>query len=96
MAVGMALVEKRADLLRLPERHGVKHVSVFGSLAQGEASPGSDLDLLVDVDEGRSLFDLIAFKLDAEELLGRKVDVVTRAGLSPYLAPHILTSEVPL
>jgi len=50
----------------------------------------------VDVEEGRSLFDLIAFKLDAEELLGRKVDVVTRTGLSPYLAPHILAGEVPL
>lgn len=96
MVVGMALGEKRAELLRLAKRHGVKHVSVFGSLARGEASPGSDVDFLVDVEEGRSLFDLIAFKLDAEDLLGREVDVVTRAGLSPYLAPHILAGEVPL
>ena len=82
----MPLVEKRAQLLCLAQRHGVKHVSVFGSLARGETSPGSDVDLLMDVEEGRSLFDLIAFKVDAEELLGREVDVVTRAGLSPYLA----------
>jgi predicted nucleotidyltransferase len=86
----------RDQILSLARCHGVQRVSVFGSFARGEETESSDIDLLVDMEEGRSLFDLISFKLDLEELLGREVDVVSRNGLSPYLAEHILAEEIPL
>ena len=86
----------RKDILRLARQHGVQRVSLFGSVARGETTESSDVDLLVDMESGRTLFDLIAFKLDVEELLGCEVDVVSRGGLSPYLAEYILAEEIPL
>ena len=96
MAVQSQLAEKRKDVLRLAQRHGILRVSVFGSAARQQATASSDLDLLVDLEDGRSLFDLIAFQMDVEALLGRTVDVVSRRGMSPYLADYILAAEVPL
>ena len=86
----------REDILHLARQHGVRQVSLFGSVAKGQATESSDVDLLVQMEEGRTLFDLIAFKLDVEALLGRKVDVVSREGLSPYLSEYILAEEMPL
>ena len=64
--------------------------------ARGDAREGSDLDLLVDLEPGRSLLDLVAIKQDLEDLLGRDVDVVTEAGLSPYLRDQALREAVAL
>jgi predicted nucleotidyltransferase len=86
----------REDILRLACQHGVRQVSLFGSAARDQATEGSDIDLLVQMEDGRTLFDLIAFKLDVEALLDREVDVVSRDGLSPYLAEYILAEEIPL
>jgi len=69
---------------------------VFGSYASGTASSKSDFDLLVDLDPDRDLLDLIEFKLDLEELLDCKVDVVTEGALSPYLRDRILRQAAPL
>ena len=90
------LREKRQGILRIARLHGVRRVSVFGSVARGEATEVSDVDLLVEMEQERSLFDLIAFKLDVEALLGCEVDVVSREGVSPYLAEYIFAEEVPL
>jgi predicted nucleotidyltransferase len=90
------LLEKREEILGLARRHGMRRVSVFGSAAKGEGSKPGDVDLLVDVEEGRSLFDLIAFKLDVEALLGCEVDVVSRDGVSPHLAEYVFGEEVAL
>lgn len=76
--------------------HGVKSVRVFGSVARGEATANSDLDLLVDMELGRSLLDLVAFWQDLEEALGRRVDVVSEGGVSPYLRERILREAQPL
>ena len=86
----------RQEVLHLARQHGVQRVSLFGSLARGEATESSDVDLLIDMEEGRTLFDLIAFKLAVEERLGCQVDVVSRNGLSPYLEQYILAEEIPL
>ena len=91
-----AYVPHRDDILRIARRHGVQRVALFGSVARGEATESSDVDLLVTMEDGRSLFDLIAFKLDVEALLGRNVDVVSRDGISPYLADYIFAEEIPL
>jgi hypothetical protein len=69
--------EKRADVLRLAARHGAHNIRVFGSVARGEASDTSDLDLLVEWEPGKSLLDHVALVQDLEELLGTKVHVGT-------------------
>ena len=66
-------------------------VRVFGSTVRGNDGPKSDVDLLVDVEPGRSLLDVIALEQDLEELLGRRVEVLTDGGLNPYLQERILT-----
>jgi hypothetical protein len=90
------LQKYRGDILDLARRHGAWNVRVFGSLARGEGSESSDLDLLVTLAEGRSLLDLVGLKQDVEDLLHRPVDVVTERGLSPYLRERVLSEAVPL
>ena len=84
------------EIRRLARVHGVKHLRVFGSRGRGEAPASSDLDLLVDLQPDRDLLDLAGFKLDLEEVLGCKVDVVTDRSLSPYLRERILAEARPL
>ncbi len=74
--------------------HGVVRASVFGSLARGEADQASDVDLLVVFEDGRSLLDLSALRLDLIEALGREVDVITPGGLHPKLKDRILDEQV--
>lgn len=81
---------------RIAASHGADNVRVFGSVRRGEQAPSSDLDLLVDMAEGRSLFDLIALSNDLEESLGVEVDVVTEASLSPYMRDRVLDEAVAL
>ena len=69
---------------------------VFGSLARGEGAEGSDLDLLVTLEEKRSLLDLVGLKQDIEDLLHRPVDVVTEPALSPYIRGRVLAEAMPL
>jgi len=90
------LQSKRGAILSLAAEHGASKVRLFGSLARGEAAPGSDVDLLVAMEEGRSLLDLVAFWQDVEELLGCRVDVITDGGVSPYLRDRIYAEAVPL
>jgi len=69
---------------------------VFGSVVRGDARSNSDVDLLVEIEPGRTLLDLIALEQDLEELLGRRVDVLTDDGLSPYLQQQILAEAAAL
>jgi predicted nucleotidyltransferase len=69
---------------------------VFGSFARGDNRDGSDLDLLVELETGRSLLDLIAIKQDLEDLLGVRVDVVTERSISPYFRDTVLKEAVAL
>ena len=87
---------KRNDILRLASQHGAHHVRVFGSVSRGEAGPASDVDLLVQMDSGRSLLDLIGLTQELESILQRKVDVLTDEGLSPYLKERIQAEAVPV
>ena len=91
-----SLVNRRQEILEIAASHGMRNVRVFGSVARGDARPDSDLDLLVDVEPGRTLLDVIGLEQDLEQLLGRKVDVVTEGGLSPYLQHRILAEASPL
>ncbi len=83
-------------LIETAARHGARNVRVFGSVARGTAAKNSDLDLLVDMEPGRDLFDLVALKREMEEALGLKVDVLTENSLSPHLRERVLREAVPL
>jgi uncharacterized protein len=86
----------RANLLALARRRGVTGVRVFGSMSRGDATDGSDVDLLVTLAPGTSALALGGLLLDAQELLGRRVDVVTEASLHPALRERVLGGAVPL
>lgn len=86
----------REQLLALARRHGVTNVRVFGSMARGDAREDSGVDLLVSLPSGTSGLALGGLLMDAEELLGRRVDVVTEQGLHPALRERVLTEAVPL
>jgi uncharacterized protein len=92
----VALPAIREDVRRIAAAHGAGNVRVFGSVGRGEQDASSDLDLLVDMAEGRSLFDLIALSNDLEQSLGVDVDVVTEASLSPYIRDRVLDEAVAL
>jgi len=85
---------RREDINRIAAAHGARNVRVFGSVGRGESGDSSDLDLLVDMSEGRSLFDLVALGADLEEALGVAVDVVTEKSISPYLRDRVLAEAV--
>jgi predicted nucleotidyltransferase len=87
---------KRDIILELAARHGARNIRVFGSVARGEAGPDSDVDLLVDLDEDRSLFDQLALRQEIEDLLGRKVDLVTEQSIYWLLRRRILKEAIPL
>jgi predicted nucleotidyltransferase len=90
------LASRREEILRIAAKHGAHNVRVFGSVARGEAGENSDVDLLVELEQGRSLLDQAGMVLDLEELLGRKVDVVTEEGLYWLLRRRILKEARPL
>lgn len=91
-----SLRQNRAAILALAERYGAHSVRVFGSVARDEATPGGDVDFLVEMQPGRSLLDLVGLWQDLEELLGQKVDVITESGLNRYLRDRIHSEAVPL
>jgi predicted nucleotidyltransferase len=80
----------RDAIFRLAARYGIRKVRLFGSVVRGESGPNSDVDVLVDIEPGRSLLDQVGFEQDLESLLGCKVDVVVEGGISPYLETRIL------
>jgi len=96
MGVDKALATRREEILRLAAKHGARNVRVFGSRAKGEAGPESDVDLLVDVGPGRTPFFPGGLVADLEDLLGRKVDVVTEGGLHWYIREQVLREATPL
>jgi predicted nucleotidyltransferase len=96
MTIERLLAEKRDEILRLAASRGARNVRVFGSVARGEARQESDIDLLVDIESGRSLLDVVGLWLDLQELLGRKVDLLTEGGVNRHLRARILAEARPL
>lgn len=96
MGVQELLKEKREEILRLAGSHGMDNVRVFGSVARGEAGPGSDVDFLVRLAPGVTLIGHSALIRELETLLGRKVDVISERGLRPRIRDQVLREAVPL
>lgn len=90
------LRSRRAEILRRAAEHGARRVRVFGSAARGDRKPNGDVDLLVEMEPGRSLLDLVALSQDLEDLLGTHVDVLSDGGVSPHLRERIYAEAVAL
>jgi predicted nucleotidyltransferase len=90
------LQEKRKDVLEVAERHGVTSIRIFGSVARGDESSESDIDLLVTTGPTVSPWFPAGLILDLEQLLGRHIDIVTESGLNPLLRDQVLTEAVAL
>lgn len=90
------LKARRGEILQTAEKHGAFNVRVFGSVARETDDDSSDIDFLVSLRPGTSLFDLAGLYLDFEEMLGARVDVVSDGGLSRHLQDSILAEAVAL
>jgi hypothetical protein len=87
---------RREEILGSAAEHGARNVRVFGSVVRGESDASSDVDLLVEMEPGRSLIDLVGLWQDLEDMLGTHVDVLSDGGVSPYLRERIYAEAVSL
>ncbi len=91
------LREQREDILRIARSHGAFNVRVFGSVVRGEETPESDIDFLIDYDREKTTpWFPGGLLMDWQDLLGRKVDVLTEGGISPLIREQILSEAKPL
>ncbi len=84
----------KRKILPILKRYGVKRVGLFGSFVRGEMKKGSDIDILVEIEKDISLFDFVGIKLEIEEALGEKVDLVEYDTIKPILKERILNEQV--
>lgn len=96
MGMSPLLRQHRDQILEFAKKRGAQNVRVFGSFARGEEKKESDLDLLVCMQDGRDLLDMIAFIEDIKNTIGRDVDVIDERGLRPYVKDKVLSEAVAL
>lgn len=96
MTIEEQLKDKREEILAIAAKHGAFNVRLFGSAARGEAGPDSDIDILVELEPGRTLLDHGALLLALQDLLERDVDVVTENGLKPRIKDKVLAEAIAL
>jgi len=96
MILRESVTARRDDILRVAARHGAHDVRVFGSVARGDATDGSDLDLVVRFEAGRTLLDHAALIGDLEDLLGVRVDVIDVDGMRPRFRAVVEREARPL
>ena len=94
MELGTLIQAKRDEILALAARHGARNVRVFGLVARGDSGPESDIDLLVDLEPGRTLLDLGGLLMDLRDLLQVPVDVGTEAMLKDRIRERVLREAV--
>ncbi len=91
------LREKRAEILQIAANHGAFNVRVFGSVVRGEETLESDVDFLIDYDREKTTpWFPGGLLMDWQDLLGRKVDVLTENGISPLIREQVLSEAKPL
>lgn len=87
---------KRKKIMEIAAQYGAKNLRVFGSVARGEDNSKSDVDFLIDMERGRSYFDLVSLSDALEKILKCKIDLITSKGVSPYLKKRIFFEAKPL
>ena len=93
----MNVEEIKNKILPILKKYGVKRAGVFGSVVRGEAMENSDVDIMVEIKrDDISLIDFVGIKLELEEALNRKVDLVEYSTIKPLIRERILSEEVPL
>ncbi|QQS47409.1 MAG: nucleotidyltransferase family protein [Acidobacteriota bacterium] len=96
MTLQELLKNKKEAIVELAGKYGASNIRVFGSVARGDETPASDIDLLVDMDSDSSLFDQIALQEEIEILLGRKIDLVTEDSIYWLIRRRVLKEAIPL
>jgi predicted nucleotidyltransferase len=96
MSLAELIQTNREKILGIADRYGASNVRVFGSVARGETNVDSDVDLLVDLEPGRSLLDLGGLLMELQDLLMCPVDVITEKGLRDRIRQRVLEEAVPL
>jgi predicted nucleotidyltransferase/DNA-binding XRE family transcriptional regulator len=91
-----ALARHRARVIAAGRRHGARNLRVFGSIARGQERGESDVDLLVDLEPGRTLVDLAGFRREVADILGVEVDAATEDMIKPHARKHVLADAQPL
>ncbi len=93
----MTINEIKRKVLPVLRKYDLKKAGIFGSIARGELREDSDVDILVEIErDDISLLDFVGIKLELEDALGRKVDLVEYDTLKPLLRERILAEEVPI
>ena len=96
MKLDQVVLPNRERILKTAALHGARSVRVFGSVARRQDDADSDIDFLVEMEPGRSLFDLGGLLMELEQLLNTKVDVVTEKGLKERIRERVLNEALPL
>lgn len=87
---------KREEIIQICAKYGARTIRLFGSVVRGKSDETSDLDFLVELEPGRTIFDLGGLQYELEQLLGCRVDVVTERGLKTRIRERVLNEAVPL
>ena len=90
------VINQKENIVDIADRYGAYNIRLFGSVVNGTDDPESDIDFLVDLEEGRTLFDLGGLLMDLQELLHNKVDVITKAGLRNRIRDRVLKEAIVL
>lgn len=86
--------ELKSKIIPILQEHDVTHAAIFGSFARGEEREDSDLDILVELEQGKSLLDLVALKLELEDFLGRKIDIATYNALHSGIRERVFEEQI--
>ena len=86
--------EIKKKIISILVKYGIKKILIFGSYARNEATPNSDLDLIVEFPEGTSLIDHIGIEFELSEALNMKIDLLSQNGISPYIKDQIMKEAV--
>ena len=91
-----SILKLKKKIVPILKRYGVKRAAIFGSFVRGKAKKSSDIDILVEIETDISLLDFVGLKLEIEEALGKKIDLVEYNTLKPSIREEILKEQVPI